>query len=401
MKRVIINLMFCVFCTLTFAQEVILIKNNEDIQKKVVQRVAERYSKKDPEKQAVYKDVIKTAFDEYINDSKVKVKFTESDYNSLNEKMALLNDSVKKLNKLYAEINSLNAKVDKLETSAEKEYNEKFELKLKSLNDSINRKNILIRDYKILVEKLQKDSLKMASTLDQIRSEAKNNNSTLLLFSKMKDKMEYVRKSIDSIYSLSKNQQLLDIDIERVKMSIDTYKSYRLIIAEVDHKLCNDLNKKTDELSGLSELCVLMENGKKQMATEKFDNVENSKIANMLEEKQKSVSGILSDVQKKECSKMINLLNGQQYSYLNLKSMLNDISKLKCLPYDKAVESALDIIKINLKAFNGNDRYNEYYTTFNKILDDFIKDLKDENVYNNLGKPEQLTDYLNKMLSRL
>lgn len=401
MKRIIINLMFCVFCTLTFAQEVILIKNNEDIQKKVVQKVAEKYSKKDPEKQAVYKDVIKTAFDEYINDSKVKVKFTESDYNSLNEKMALLNDSVKKLNKLYAEINSLNAKVDKLEASTEKEYSEKFELKLKSLNDSIHRKNILIRDYKILIEKLQKDSLKMASTLDKIKSEVENNNSTLLLFSKMKDKMEYVRKGIDSVYSLSKNQQLLDIDIERVKMSIDTYKSYRLIIAEVDQKLCNDLNKKTDELSGLSELCVLMENGKKQMATEKFDNVENSKIANMLEEKQKSVSGILSDVQKKECSKMINLLNGQQYSYLNLKSILNDISNLKCLPYDKAVESALDIIKANLKAFNGNDRYNEYYTTFNKILEDFIKDLKDENVYNNLGKPEQLTDYLNKMLSRL
>ena len=79
MKRVVVNLMFCVFCTLTFAQEVILIKNNGDIQKKVVQRVSEKYSKKDPEKQAIYKDVIETAFNEYMDDSKVKVKFTEND----------------------------------------------------------------------------------------------------------------------------------------------------------------------------------------------------------------------------------------------------------------------------------------------------------------------------------
>ena len=131
-----------------------------------------------------------------------------------------------------------------------------------------------------------------------------------------------------------------------------------MVIAEVDQKLWNELNKKTDELSALSELCILMENGKNQMASEKFDNVKNSEIANILEEKQKSISGALLDVQKKECSKMINSLNGQQYSYFNLKSILNDISKLKCLPYDKAVESALYIIESNLRAFNGGDRYN-------------------------------------------
>lgn len=401
MKRIVVNLMFCIFCTLTFAQEVMLIRKNEDIQKKVSQKVAEKYSKKDPEKQAVYKDVIRTAFDEYMNDSKVKVKFTESNYNSLKEEITHLNDSIEKLNTLYGDINSLNAKINKLEVDAERESNEKFESKLDSLNESIHLKDSLIKDYGILIEKLQKGSLEMASRMGEMKSEAENNNSILVLFGRMKDKIESVRNDIDNLYSVSKNQQLLEISIEKIKLSIDAYKSYYPIIVEANQQLCDELNKKTDELSTLSELCILMKNGKNQMANEKFDNVKNSEMANQLARKQEEVSKMLSDVQEKECSEMIGLLKRQQYSYLNLKSILNDISNLKCLPYDKAVENALGIIKSNLAAFNGGDKYNEYYEVFNKILDDLRKDLKNENVYNNFGKTEQLADYLNGMLSRL